>query len=117
MQMASGKLDHSNVKGCIWLSSTEMQRVVGDDYKEVMTCFFTVVDENYRPPTAHTKGICKAYKATDAFHSFIDKVIKEKPEIDSVMQMEEEGKEFSTIIFEIIVIVAVFAALGSLNRK
>ncbi|MCX7074017.1 MAG: hypothetical protein QX193_03210 [Methylococcales bacterium] len=42
---------------------------------------------------------------------------KEKPEIDSVMQMEEEGKEFSTIIFEIIGIVAVFAALGSLNRK
>ena len=42
---------------------------------------------------------------------------KEKPEIDSVMQMEEEGNEFSMIIFEIIGIVAIFAVLGSLNRK
>ena len=94
MQMASGKLDHSNVKGCIWLSSTEMQRVVGDDYKEVMSCFFTVVDENYRPPTANTKGICKAYKATDAFHSFIDKVIKEKPEVISTRKLVKGVKYF-----------------------
>lgn len=42
---------------------------------------------------------------------------KEKPEVDSVMQMEEEGKEFSIIIFEIMGIVAVFAMLGSLNKK
>lgn len=94
MQMVSGKLDHSNIKGCIWLSSTEMQRVVGDDYKEIMTCFFTVVDENYRPPTAHTKGICKAYKATDAFHSFIDKVIKEKPEVISTRKLVKGVKYF-----------------------
>lgn len=42
---------------------------------------------------------------------------KEKPEVDSVIQMEEEGKEFSVIIFEIMGIVAVFAVLGSLNKK
>jgi hypothetical protein len=42
---------------------------------------------------------------------------KEKPEVDLVIQMEEEGKEFSVIIFEIMGIVAVFAVLGSLNKK
>jgi protein involved in sex pheromone biosynthesis len=42
---------------------------------------------------------------------------KEKPEIDSVMMMEEEGNESSTIIFEILSICAIFAVLANFNNR
>jgi hypothetical protein len=42
---------------------------------------------------------------------------KEKPEIDSVMMMEEEGNELSSIIFEILSIVAIFVVLANLNNR
>jgi hypothetical protein len=42
---------------------------------------------------------------------------KEKPEIDSVMLMEQEGDESLTIIFEILSIVAIFVMLASLNNR
>ena len=42
---------------------------------------------------------------------------KEKPEIDSVMMMEEEGNESLAIIFEILSIVAIFVVLANLNNR
>ena len=82
-KIVSGKLDHQNIKGSIWISSSEFQQVMGNDYKVILQDLFKVVDDTYVLPSKDQKGICKAYKPTDLFYSVIQNAIDKNPEIIS----------------------------------
>jgi len=78
--IASGKLDHQNIKGSIWISSSEFQSVIGPDYKVILKEFFYVADDTYVLPSKNQKGICKAYRPTETFYAFVQQAIEKNPE-------------------------------------